>query len=170
MPSMLGAERVVRMSFSSDPSLQVNQLPISIEFPKEQERFYEILTLWAKRVTNSVNSKEGGLFSLEELFNFKQFFIPNNPNNFRNDYRKTFDITGLNGGPIAGGATVSFPHNITGLNQSTMVYAGCSSATPTYFSVMYPYIYLDGVNINFTNPLPATALNTVIGVAEYLKN
>ena len=159
------------MSFSSDQALQVNQLPISIEFPKEQERFYEILTLWAKRVTNAVNSKEGGLYSLEELFDFKQYFTASNPNVFRNDYRKTFDLTGLNGGNIAGGATVSFPHNINGLFQGTLIYAGCTSVTPTYFSVMgQPTIYLDSVNINFTNPLPATALSSVIAVAEYLKN
>lgn len=158
------------MTFSSDPALQVNQLPISIEFPKEQERFYEILTLWAKRVTNAVNSKEGGLYTLEELFDFKQFFTAGNPNVFRNNYRKTFDLTGLNGGNIPGGATVSFPHNITGLTQVTMVYAGCTSVTPIYFSVMYPNVYLDAVNINFTNPLPAIALSTVIAVAEYLKN
>ena len=161
------------MTFSSDPALQVNQLPISIEFPKEQERFYEILTLWAKRVTNSVNSKEGGLFSLEELFDFKQFFTPSNPNVFRNDYRKTFDVTGLNGGNIPGGATVSFPHNITGMLQGTLIYATCTTATGVTFTVTYPYFTVDiatGGNINFTNPLPGTALSTVIGVAEYLKN
>lgn len=162
------------MTFSSDPALQVNQLPISIEFPRDEDRFYEYLTIWAKRIANTVNSKEGGLYSLEELFDSKQYFTVANPNTFRNDYRKTFDITGLNGGAIAGGAIVSFPHNITGIKSGTLIYATCTVApagvfTQT-FTVTYPYVTLDAVNINFTNPLPATALDTVIAVAEYLKN
>jgi|ERR1700687_187745 len=167
---MPGAGQVAKMSFSNDPAIQVNQLPISIEFPREEERFYEILTLWAKRVTNSVNSKEGGLFTLEELFDFKQYFTAGNPNTFRNDYRKTFDVTGLNGGNIAGGATVSFPHNITGLKQGTLIYATCTDVNGVTFTVVYPYFTVDAVNINFTNPEGATDLSTVIAVAEYLKN
>ena len=158
------------MTFSSDPALQVNQLPISIEFPKEEEKFYEVLTLWAKRVTNSVNSKEGGLFSLQELYDFKQFFTAGNPSNFRNDYRKTFDITGLNGGPIPASATVVFPHNITGNLTGTLVYATCTTNLGAFFTVVFPYLILDTVNLTFTNPLPGNTLVTVIGVAEYLKN
>lgn len=158
------------MSFNSDPATQVNQLPLTVEFPRDENRFYEVLTLWAKRITNSINSKEGGLYSLQELFDFKQYFTAGNPNVFRNDYRKTFDITGLHGGNIAGGATVNFPHNIVGLGQGTLIYATCTAVTGLEFTVVFPYFTIDAANINFTNPLPATALSTVIGVAEYLKN
>ena len=161
------------MSFSNDPSLLVNQLPTTFELPREPERLHETLDLWIKRISNSVNSKEGGLFSLQEFFDFKQFFTAGNPNVFRNDYRKTFDITGLNGGNIAGGATVNFPHGIVGMTQGTLIYASCTTTTGVTFTVTYPYFTVDiatGGNINFTNPLPATALSTVIGVAEYLKN
>lgn len=158
------------MTFTSDPALQVNQLPISIEFPKEKERFYEILTLWAKRVTNSVNSKEGGLFTLQETFDFKQFFTAGDPNNFRNDYRTTFDITGLNGGPIPASAVVVFPHNISGTLEATLMYASCTTNLGGMFTVVFPYFIVDTTNITFTNPLPGNTLTTVIGVAEYLKN
>jgi len=161
------------MSFTNDPALQTNQLPISIEFPADPELFREILSLWQQRVSNSVNSKTGGLFTLVETFNSEQFFTAGNPNVFRNDYRKTFDITGLNGGNIAGGATVNFPHGITGLLQGTLIYATCTAVSGITFTVTYPYFTVDtatGGNINFTNPLGATALSTVIGVAEYVKN
>jgi hypothetical protein len=159
------------MSSPTDFTLIANQLPISQEFPKDQDRFLETLTLWEKRVANAVNSKEGGLYSLQEIFSFKQYFTLNNPGVFRNVYRKCFDMVDLNAGPIAGGATVAFPHGIVGLFESGDIKADCTSATPTYFSVMgQPTVYLDAVNVNFTNPLPATALTKVVVIAEYLKN
>src|SRR5271166_2288656 len=100
------------MTYTPDTALQVNQLPISQELPRDEERMRETLTLWMKLVATAVNTKEGGLYDLQELFSFKQFFTAGNPNVFRNNYRDTFDITGMNGGPIAGGATVSFAHHI----------------------------------------------------------
>lgn len=159
------------MSVSSDPALLVNQLPISVEFPRDSEKFLEILSELYKRIANSVNTKEGGLYTLQEFYDFKQYYTLTNTGVFRNNYRKVFDLVSLNGGNIDGGATVSFAHGITGLAFGTMVYAGCTSVTPTYFSVMgQPTIYLDANNINFTNPLGATALTSVIAVCEYLKN
>lgn len=158
------------MSSSSDPSLQVNQLPISIDFTQDDERFKDTLSLWAKRVANAVNTKEGSLYSLQEFFNFKLYYTVGDTQNFRNTYRKCFDLVDLNGGNIGPATTVAFPHGITGLFEGTLIYAGCTSVTPTYFSVMgQPTIYLDSVNINFTNPLPV-ALTAVLAVCEYLKN
>lgn len=158
------------MSVSSDQPLLVNQLPISFEIPKDPDRFHDIMSLWIKRVANAVNSKEGGLYSLNELFNSNQYYNINDVNTFRNVYRKTFDLVNLNGGNIGAGSTVAFPHGITGLFQAAIIYAGCTSVTPTYFSVMgQPTVYLDNVNVNFTNPL-GVALTAVMVVAEYLKN
>ncbi|HEY5236097.1 MAG TPA: hypothetical protein VIJ14_07965 [Rhabdochlamydiaceae bacterium] len=158
------------MSSTSDPALQVNQLPISIEFPEDPERFREVLTTNLRNTASTVNTKEGGLYNLIEQFPSKQYYNINNVNTFRNVYRKVFDLTVLNGGPIGGGATVTFPHGIVGLMFGTLIYAGCTSVTPTYFSVMgQPNIFLSATNINFTNPL-GVALTSVIAVCEYLKN
>lgn len=158
------------MSSSSDNALTVNQLPISYDLPKEPERFHETLQLWVKRATNTVNTKTGGLFSLQELYNSNQYYIINDTGSFRNVYRKVFDLVNLNSGNIPASATVAFPHGITGLFNTSIIYAGCTSVTPTYFSVMgQPTVYLDAVNINFTNPI-ATDLSQVSVVCEYLKN
>jgi len=158
------------LSFSSDNASLVNQLPLSIDFPKDQEKFLQILTDTYKRIANAVNTKEGGLFPLMELFNSEQFFTPQNPQQFRNVYRKVFDVVALNNGPVAGGATVAFPHGISGLKEATFIYASCTSATPQFFTVVYPDAFLDATNLNFTNPLGSTALNAVYFVAEYVKN
>lgn len=159
------------MSFSSDPALLVNQLPISVEMPKDFEQFREIMSELYKRIANSTNTKEGALYSLQEFSNFKQYYTTTNTGVFRNVYRKVFDLVNLNGGNIGAGATVAFAHGITGLSETALIYAGCTSATPTYFSVMGPTdVWLDAVNINFTNPLGAVALTKVSAVCEYLKN
>jgi hypothetical protein len=160
------------MSFSSDPATQLNQLPISIEFPKDEDNFQQYLTNWARRVANSVNSKEAGLYNLQEILSFKQYFKPNDVNNFRVVYRKTFDLVMLNGGPIPPNATIAFPHNITGLFQAGDIKADCNSSGPTaiYFSQMgHDRVWLDVTNINFTNPI-ASPLFGCIAIAEYLKN
>lgn len=158
------------MSFSSDPGLLANQLPISNDIPKEWEKFQEFIELWIKRNTSAVNSKEGGLYSLNEILSFKQYYTINNPNVFRNVYRKSFDFVALNGGNIAVGAALSFAHGITGLYQSGLVYAQCTSVTPTYFSVMgQAQVWLDATNVHFTNS-SGSILSSAIVVAEYLKN
>ena len=191
---MPGAVRVAKMSFSSDPALLSNQLPISIEFPKEEDKFYETLSLWQKRVSNAVNSKVGSIYTLNENFSFKQYFtVPTaSPTTdtftFRNVYRITFDMVFLNAGPIAAGATVSFPHNIV-LPVTTSLFNGVhifGSATNSDVApngpkrLPLPYssetttlnieIYLDNVNVTLKNGSTQTALTYATIVAEYLKN
>ena len=158
------------MSFTSDIPLQVNQLSLSIDFPKDFDKFLEVMALTYKKMVQVINTKEGGLYSLQELYNSNQYFTLGNPQRFRNVYRKTFDLVALNGGNIAGGAVVAFPHNITGLSSATLIYASCTSVTPQYFTVVYPNAFMDAVNINFINPLPATALSAAYFIAEYLKS
>lgn len=158
------------MSSSSDVGLQINQLPFSIQFPQEDDEFFPHLTLWARQVADAVNTKTAGLYTLQEKFNGNQFFTTNNPNIFRNVYREVFDMVALNGGNIAGGATASFPHNISGLFQTALIYASCTSTDPKYFSVMGPNsAWLNATNVNFTNPT-ASPLTQCVVIAEYLKN
>jgi len=157
------------MAFSSDQPLVSNQLPISIEFPEEQPLFVDTLTQMYKRIADSVNRKEGSVYSIQENATFKQYPTAGNPQQFKNVYRKTFDLVNLNGGNIAGGATVNFAHGITGIVCGALIYAGCASTDPRYFTVVYPNIYLDATNVVFTNPL-GSAVTQCYAVAEYLKN
>lgn len=109
-----------KLSFNSDLPLQSNQLPISVEFPREQESFIEVLTLLYKRIADSVNKKEGSLYLLQELANFQQFFVQNDPQRIRNGYRRVF---------ILDPATLTFNHNITGITQITNYWAIANTAT-----------------------------------------
>lgn len=168
------------MSFSSDPAILVNQLPLSVDFPRDQEKFLEALTLLYKRIANSVNTKEGGLFSLQELYDSQQYFIPTQPNTFRNVYRKVFDMVTLNGGPIAAGATATFAHNIVGIVAPTSIYGGATNSDAPVKYIPLPYvsatlvtdqvqIYLTPTNVVLVNGATQTALTQAYIVAEYVK-
>lgn len=169
------------MSFSSDPALLVNQLPLSIDFPKEQDKFLETITLIYKRIAQSVNNKEGGLFTLQELYDSQLYFTPGNPQTFRNVYRKVFDMVNLNGGPIGAGVTASFPHNIAGLFAPTHIYGGATNSDVPVKFIPLPYvsattvtdqvqIYLTATNVVLVNGATQTVLTQAYIVAEYLKN
>ena len=168
------------MSFNNDMPLLVNQLPISVDFPTEQQKFLETLTLLYKRIANCVNTKEGGLFSLQELFDSQQYFIQGNPNNFRNVYRKVFDMVNLNGGPIGAGATATFAHNITGIVAPTHIYGGATNSDVPVKFIPLNYvsatvvtdqvqIYLTPTNVVLVNGATQTALTQAYIVAEYVK-
>lgn len=160
------------MAFSSDQPIQSNQLPISIEFPSTDDPdFNEVLSLTYKRIADSSNTKEGALYTLSEVANFRKFYKPNNTQEIRNSYRKVFDLVKQSGGVIAPGAFPPFPHGIVGIKETDLIYASCTTneATPRFFTVVYPNVYLDTTNVYFTNPL-GVSLSQAIVVANYLKN
>ena len=159
------------MSSNNDPSILANQVSISLDIPKPDDpAFQETISLYLKRMADSINSKEGATYLLQELATFKQFYTSGNPQVTRNVYRTTFDVVNLNGGNIAGGATVTKPHNITGIADTALIYASCSTAEPREFTVVYPNAQLIGANLVFVNPLTGTAITKCTFVAEYLKN
>ena len=158
------------MSFSSNNPLQTNQLPRTINMPElTEESFRQTLTDYLQKISNTTNTKENSLYLLQETANFKQLYTANDPMQNRNSYRKVFDMIVLNGGNIGAGAPVSFPHGITGLFNTMMIYASCKSTEPRYFSVMNSTVYLDATKVYFTNPL-GVALTQCFVNAEYLKN
>lgn len=151
------------MAFSSDKALQTNQLPISIQFPRDPEEFLNVITDIYKRIANVVNSKEGALHLLEERANFQQYFrysVPAtftpDPNNTRNGYRTDFDLVALNAGSIPPGATnltlttTSTPPLINGIRIPTSAYGAGTIAGPIY-------VFFNGtdVNVRFDNTNPA---------------
>lgn len=157
------------MAFSSDQPLVSNQLPISVDFPKEPELFLDIMTNTYKRIADAVNRKEGGVYSLQENATFKQYPTANDPQKTKNTYRKTFDMVSLNGGNIGPAVMVTVPHGITGIVCGTMITAGCANTEPRYFTVVYPDVYLTNTDVVFINPTGFPVTQCYV-VAEYLKN
>ena len=158
------------MSFSSDSSSNSNQVIGTFNLPnvKEGDLFEDRLESFIRYMRSVINTKEGGLYNAVEVLAFKQIFTTGNPQKFRNVYRKTFDLVDLNGGNIAGGATVVSAHNIDDLADSIFVYASCVTTDPEYFTVVYPDVHLDATNINFTNP-HGSAITKAYAICEYTK-
>ncbi len=159
------------MGFSFDEASLANQVVTTPNLPSVDEkklfenRLEDILRIMAQ----VINTKEGGLYDLSEKLCFKQVFTINDPQRFRNVYRKSFDLVDLNGGNIAGGATVAFAHNIPTIQDAIMIYVSCVTTDPEYFTAVYPDVVLDATNINFTNP-HASAVSSAIAVAEFTKD
>lgn len=137
--------------------------------PEDFKQYREVTSLLFKRIIDALNKKEGSLYYLQELGNFQQFYTAGQPYNFRTVYRKTFDLVTLNSGNIGAGATVTFAHGITGLANTALIYASCTSTASDFFTVVYPNAKMDATNLVFTNPLAGTALTQVSFVAEYMK-
>lgn len=89
------------MTFSSDPSLNTNQLPISLDINPDEPNFSESLVLYLRRIASSVNTKQSGLFLLQENANFEQWFQTSTTTSSastqnRSAYRLTTDLVALN--------------------------------------------------------------------------
>jgi hypothetical protein len=157
------------MSFSSDNPLITNQLPISFEFPPDQKDIRETISLIYKRIANSVNSREGGLYTVQETFCSQQFFTPGNPQRFRNVYRKVIDFGAL---PAAAGTT-SIPHEIGGDAVTpipntyifTRIYAVARSAIGTVW-IPIPYV-IPGTTDNVNIYVDALNVNIQVSTANY---
>lgn len=143
------------MSFSSNDPAIVNQIPQTINLPKVgdgdlfQERLEDLLT----NIANNCNGKAGGLYTLNEKFSSEQYYKQNDPNNFRNVYRKTIDFVQENGGNIGPSATISFPHGISQVQESAMIYANCTATDGRRFTCVFPDVWVDSSDAHFVNPI-----------------
>lgn len=156
-----------------------NQLPESLDIPEDIKDQKEVQQYLYKRISSTVNTKEGALYAPEEVSTFQRFFTKNNPQIFRNTYRKLFDMVDLNAGVnIPAGGTVSFPHNLGSLTTPTRIYGTATSVTPTYLPLPYASatanknieIWFDAVNVNLINGAGQPALSQAYIIIEFTKN
>lgn len=158
------------VSFSNDNAQVTNQIPQTINLPKieQADLFQERLEELLRNVANNVNGKIGGVYDNSEKGTGEQYFVDNNPQKYRQVYRKTFDMVDLNGGNIGVGATVTSVHNISQVKESAKVWANCTSTTGRCFSLMNENIYADATNVSFTNSTAFT-LNQADVIVNIMK-
>lgn len=170
------------MTFSSDPSLNTNQLPVSLDVNPEEEGFQSILLLYLRRVANSVNTKESGLYLLQETANFEQWFGLT-PQQNRNAYRLTIDCVALNGAPIGPVATIIlYPGPVPPATQPVppigylypvQGFGGAVDNTGISYFLNDPQIYVRYTSSTNTISITNNTGNTLtwcVFVLEYLKN
>jgi hypothetical protein len=94
------------MSFSSDNPLVANQIG-DFDVPETFEEFSDIFERNYKKVADAMNTKETGLYLLQESATFQQYFKANDPQGNRNIYRKV-----INFGRLPNATSRRVPHNI----------------------------------------------------------
>lgn len=167
------------MTFSSDLALNTNQLPISLDVNPDDKDFENILLLYLRRVANAVNTKESGLFLLQENANFEQWYQIGNPQQNRNAYRITADLVMLNGGNIPVGSTSivlsssTQPMNINGYLYPVQGFGGAKDTTGLSYFLNDSSIYVrynSSTNTIIIQNNSGNALTWCVFVFEYLKN
>lgn len=167
------------MTFSSNNPLNTNQLPISLDVDPKEDHFEDILLLYLRRVANAVNTKESGLYLLQETANFEQWFQTANPQQNRNAYRITADLVALNGGAIGAGTTPlvltssTQPPNINGYLYPVHGFGGALSAAGISYFLNDPAVfvrYQHSTNTITIQNNSGSNLTWCVWVQEYLKN
>jgi hypothetical protein len=167
------------MTFSSNEALNTNQLPVSLNVNPEEKDFENILLLYLRRVANAVNTKESGLFLLQENANFEQWYQVGNPQQNRNAYRITADLVVLNGGNIPTGTTnivlssSTQPMIIMGYLYPVQGFGGAIDTSGLSYFLNDPSIYVrynNSTNTIIIQNNSGKALTWCVFVLEYLKN
>lgn len=118
------------MGFSSDiPGLQ-NQLPFSIDFPRDPDELVNELNDTYQGIVSSLNSKVGGLYVPQEKVTSAQYFDTTNIQRFKNVYRMVVDF-----GALPNTSSKNIPHNIPDITaQYRIVQAYGGSTDPINIS------------------------------------
>lgn len=163
--------------FASDQPGVANQLPISVEYPRNPEELQYTQELLYKRIANAVNSKEGALYFPVEVSTFQQYFTPDDPQRLRATYRKTIDFGVL---PNAGTKTV--PHGITFTEDFSMtrMYGAATDPVSPFRYIPLPYAHptantsialeADGTNVTVITGINYSNFTRCTVVLEYTKN
>lgn len=165
------------MAFSSDAALQSNQQSISLEVPKPDDPdFVKIMSLYMKRSADSMNTKEGALYTLKEVATFQQYFVASEPQRTRNVYRMT-----VNFGALPNTGAKSVPHGIA-FNSECSITRMYGAATDPVNLLYIPLplaapvlienieLYADGTNVNIITGRNFSNYTRCTVVLEYTKN
>ena len=135
------------------------------EFSSFREKFLELY----RDLSNSVNTREVGIYDLVEFLTGENWFTSGNPQVKRKTYRKVFQISDAN---------LNFAHNITGIVLCTHIY-GSGTNGVNFFPIPYVsavavanqiQVDITPTNIVITKGGASPAITDGVVVVEYLKN
>jgi hypothetical protein len=158
------------MSFSSNiPSLQ-NQLPLSIELPKDPNELRDELNDVYQTIASAVNNKIGGLYVPQEKINSEQYFDLTNIQRFKSVYRMVVVF-----GALPNTAAKSVAHNISGWNSNFRLTMAYGAATDPIGLQALPIpndgilLSVDATNVTVTTTSNLSAYTDTTIVVEYTK-
>jgi hypothetical protein len=158
------------MSFSSDPSSQLNQLSFSREFPEDPKLLKNTLLDNNQKIANAVNSKIGGFYTTIEKGTSEQYIDFNNTQNTRNIYRVLVDFGQL---PNAGSTQIA--HGINGWNARYDLVRCYGAANSTSLAQSIPLsndgisITINATDVTITTTADFSAYDRATVVIEYIR-
>lgn len=111
------------MSISSERALLANQVS-DVDYPDNFEEFIDVFNIEIKKIIDAINSKEGGLYTLQELSTFNRYYDTVNLSNLRNVYRRTINFGRL---PNATTKHVSHGNTLNSEAKVTKLYGGATN-------------------------------------------
>lgn len=150
----------------------------STYFPDDYNSFREKFLELYRDLANTVNTRDVGVFDLDEFLTGQNWFTSGNPQIKRKTFRKCFVI-----GAIAAGGTLTFAHGITQYSPLTFTHGWGEVITnaATFNKRPVPYasatlvtdqiqLDYDDTNVRIINGATAPAISSGLIVLEYLKN
>jgi len=163
-----------------EPSNAISQsLPQDLVIPDDYEELKRFLDGFFRKLTDSINKKDIGVYGVTERVNGQSYFASGNPQRFRSVYRKVIDM-----GALPDNTTLSVAHNIDTTQDFVFVRIyGCATnpdATEISQAIPLPYIDMSGPanhiqldidsnNVNITTDADYTDFTTCYVVVEYTK-
>ncbi len=134
------------------------------EFSSFREKFLELY----RDLANSVNTREVGIYDLQEFLTGENWFTAGNPQVKRKTFRKVFQFSD---------ASLNFSHGITGITLTTHIYGSFTNGAnffplPFVSTVITDQIRVEvtPTNIVITKGGTAPAITLGVMILEYLKN
>lgn len=161
------------MTFSPASSSAPFQ-PTSTFFPEDFEEFRVKFLEVYRDLANNLNTKEIGIYDLQEFLTGQQWFTTGNPQKKRQTFRRVYSI-----GAIAAGATLNTAHGLTGITAFTAIYGTAVTDAVDYRPLPYVStvalnqqvsLTVDATNIIIVNGAGAANITSALVVLEFLKN
>lgn len=163
------------MTTYQPPNTAGGDLPTNIILGEDVDTIRQQLNEYLTLNSDNTNQKEIGVYTLNEILNNQQWFIPDDTQSFRRTFRKVFNITTA----ITAGSTESIAHEITEIVTFTRMYgtAIVDDANPyrpiPYVSVTAAdqgiELNANDTSFNIINGAAAPDIISAIIVLEYLK-
>lgn len=148
-------------------------LPISQVFSKDYDQFLLQITKIYSDVSRAINTRDIALYAVTEQQDGQQWFIPGNPQSYRDGFRKVVPFPA----PLVGGLN-TIAHGIPSVTTTfffTRIWGTGKNAAGTLW-VPFPQggantsqLEVDITNVNLTVPAAYAGFSAVV-VLEYLKN
>lgn len=141
----------------------------STYFPDDFEEFRVTFLALYRDIALNVNTREVGIYDLQEFLTGENWFTTGNPQVKRKTFRKVFEFSDAN---------LNFAHGITGIVLCTHIYGAATNGV-LFFPIPYVsataianqiQIDVSATNVIITKGGGAPAITNGVVILEYLKN